>query len=217
MTDLSFEVLDVSVESYAASPQLKARVRITERSREVVHAMVLRCQVRIEPERRRHSPLEEEGLRSVFGDRDRWSATMGPLLWMHSNTTVQGFTGSTEVNLPLPCSYDFDVTGSRYLHALEDNEVPVPLILMFSGMVFTRGRSGFGVEQVSWDREAGYDMPVKVWRRMMDLYYPSMGWIRLDRRVLDDLAKYRAQNGFVSWDETVEALIDLQRGVRLAE
>ena len=37
---------------------------------------------------------------------------------MQCNTTVQGFTGSTEVDLALPCTYDFEVVGSRYLHAL---------------------------------------------------------------------------------------------------
>ena len=44
---------------------------------------------------------------------------------MHTSTTVQGFTGTTDVDLPLPCSYDFDVVGSRYLHALGDGSVPL--------------------------------------------------------------------------------------------
>ncbi len=73
---------------------------------------------------------------------------------MQCHTTVQGFTGSTEVDLALPCTYDFEVTGSSYLHALGDGDVP--LDFLFSGTVFTRGGTGFGVEQVPWDREARY-------------------------------------------------------------
>ena len=70
---------------------------------------------------------------------------------------VQGFTGVTEVDLALPCTYDFDVTGSRYLHAVGDGTVP--LVLLFSGTVFTKGEHGFGVQQVPWDCEARLPAP----------------------------------------------------------
>ena len=59
---------------------------------------------------------------------------------MHCAAMVQGFTGTTEVDLPMPCTYDFEVTGSKYLHALRDGFVP--LLLLFSGTVFTRGQLG---------------------------------------------------------------------------
>ena len=88
--------------------------------------------------------------------------TLKPFQWMQCNTTVHGFTGETEVDLALPCTYDFDVVASRYLHALGDGAVP--LTLLFSGTVFTRGDNGFAVEQVPWGCEARYQMPVQVWR-----------------------------------------------------
>lgn len=211
MSSYGFTVLDVFVEPYAAAPQLTARLRVEETSGLTVHAIALRCQVRIEPQRRGYSDDDEIGLRALFGDRDRWADTLKPFLWMQCNTTVQGFSGVTEVDLPLPCTYDFDVVGSRYLHALGESGSPekdvVPLSLLFSGTVFTKGAAGFGVEQVPWDCDATYPMPVAVWRQMMDLYYPHTGWIRLDRDVVTRIADYRARHGLITWEETVQRLL----------
>ena len=58
--------------------------------------------------------------------------------WLHASTVAQGFTGRTEIDLPLPCTYDFEVSGTTYLHALRDGEIP--LLFLFSGTVFTAGR-----------------------------------------------------------------------------
>ncbi|WNI18875.1 DUF6084 family protein [Actinacidiphila sp. ITFR-21] len=205
MTGLAFSVLDVIAEPYTVAPQLTARLRIEEDSGERIHAIVLRCQVRIEPQRRPYDDAEQQGLRGLFGGRERWSQTLRPFQWMQCGTTVQGFAGATEVDLALPCTYDFDVIGSRYLHALGDGEVP--LTLLFSGTVFTRGAAGFGVRQVPWDCEARYRMPVAVWRRMIGHHYPNSGWIRLDQDVLDTIADFRARRGLISWDETVRTLL----------
>lgn len=205
MSNYTFSVADIFAEPYAVAPQLTARLRIAEATGQQIHAVALRCQVRIEPQRRRYDEEEQRGLLSLFGDRDRWVDTLRPLLWMHCNTMVPGFSSVTEVDLVLPCSYDFDVVGSRYLHALSDGTVP--LSLLFSGTVFTRGSSGFGVEQVPWDCEARYDLPVSVWRQLIDSYFPNTGWIRLDRELLTSLADYRARHGLLSWDETVQTLL----------
>ncbi|WP_328535371.1 DUF6084 family protein [Streptomyces sp. NBC_00344] len=205
MSALGFSVLDVLAEPFTVVPQLTARLRIEGDPAERVHAIVLRCQVRIEPQRRSYGESEEEGLRGLFGGRDRWPDTLKPFLWMQCNTTVQGFTGTTEVDLALPCTYDFDVIGSRYLHALEEGTVP--LTLLFSGTVFTKGSAGFGVRQVSWDCEAGHRMPVSVWRQMITFHFPNSGWIRLDQDVVDRIADFRARRGLISWDETVRTLL----------
>ncbi|WP_328914289.1 MULTISPECIES: DUF6084 family protein [unclassified Streptomyces] len=205
MSGLGFSVLDVFAEPYTVVPQLTARLRIEEQTGERVHAIVLRCQVRIEPQRRHYDDAEENGLRGLFGGRERWPDTLKSFQWMQCHTTVQGFTGSTEVDLALPCTYDFDVIGSRYLHALGDGSVP--LALLFSGTVFTKGAAGFGVRQVPWDCEARHAMPVEVWRRMIGFHYPNSGWIRLDRDVLDRIADFRARRGLIGWDETVSTLL----------
>lgn len=205
MSNYGFTVLDIFAEPYAAAPQLTARLRIEETTGQVVHAIALRCQVRIEPQRRAYTEADETGLLALFGDRDRWPQTLKPFLWMQCNTTVQGFTGVTEVDLPLPCTYDFEVVGSRYLHAISADTVP--LSFLFSGTVFTRGVSGFGVEQVPWDCDATHQLPVTVWKQMMDLYYPHTSWIRLNLDLLDQLADYRARHGLTTWEETVQRLL----------
>lgn len=205
MTALAFTVLDVVAEPYAVSPQLTARLRVEETTGATIHAIALRAQVRIEPQRRAYSEDEELGLLALFGGRSRWRETLRPFTWMQCNAMVQGFTGSTMVELPLPCTYDFEVTGSKYLHALTAGVVP--LELLFSGTVFTRGAHGFGVEQVPWECEAGYALPVGVWEQLVQLSYPNTGWLRLDRDVLGALARYRADRGLTSWEATVETLL----------
>jgi hypothetical protein len=210
MGTYSFSILDIFAEPYAADPQLTARLRIHESSGETIHAIALRCQVRIEPQRRRYDEADETGLRALFGERDRWTQTLKPFLWMQCNTMVQGFTGSTEVDLALPCTYDFDVTGSRYLHAVGDGAIP--LVLLFSGTVFTKGGRGFEVQQVPWDCEASYQLPVAVWKQMIASYFPNTGWIRLDHEVLAELADFKSRRGLTSWEETVQVLLGSRDG-----
>jgi hypothetical protein len=200
-----FTVADIVAEPYAAAPQLTAKLRIQETTGQRIHAIALRCQVRIEPQRRSYDEADESGLRGLFGERDRWAQTLKPFLWMQCSAMVQGFTSVTEVDLALPCTYDFEVAASRYLHSL--GEGTVPLALLFSGTVFTKGSTGFGVEQVPWDCEAAYRLPVTVWRQMIASYFPHTGWLRLDHDVLTALGDYRARHGLTSWEETVQVLL----------
>ena len=210
MSAFSFTIVDIFAEQYAATPQLTVRLRIEESTGQTIHAIALRCQVRIEPQKRPYDVADETGLRALFGDRDRWTDTLKPFLWMQAGAMVQGFTDITEVDLPLPCTYDFDLTGSRYLHAVGEGEIPI--VLLFSGTIFTRGANGFGVEQVPWDCEASYRLPVSVWHQMIDFYYPNTGWLRLDRDVLTALADFRSQHGLTTWEETVGALLEAKDG-----
>jgi hypothetical protein len=203
--DWTFTVLDIAATPYAAAPELTARLRVETASVVQVHAVALRCEVQIEPQRRRYDMDDAVGLRALFGDRDRWSQTLKPFPWMQSHTTVQGFTGSTDAELALPCTYDFDITGSRFLHAVGAGTVP--LALLFSGTAFVRGAEGLAVERIPWDSEARYDMPVQVWREMLESYFPRSGWIRLEHDVLSALGDYRSRLGLVSWEEAVTRLL----------
>ncbi|MDQ1483776.1 MAG: hypothetical protein QOF35_1852 [Actinomycetota bacterium] len=205
MTDLSFAVVDLAPEPYAVSPILTVRLRIDDSSGEPIHAIALRAQVRIEPQLRRHSQAEAEALADMFGPRERWTDTLRSFLWMQASTLVQGFTGSTEVDLPLSCTYDFEVTASKYLHALRDGAVP--MVLLFTGTVFTKGTAGFGVEQIPWDKEVRYEMPVRVWRDLVAQNFPATGWLRLDHDVLGTLAAYKASHGLTTSEEAVTDLL----------
>jgi hypothetical protein len=208
---LTFAVRDIVAEPHAVTPQLTAKPRIEDDAGRRVHAMVLRCQVRVEPQRRGYDDAEGEALRGLFGGRERWVDTVRSFPWLRCDTTVPGFAGATEVDLGLPCTYDLDVVGSAYLHALHAGTVP--LTLLFSGTVFVPGATGFAVEPVPWDQTATYDLPVMVWRQMIEQYFPGTGWIRLDREMLDALAVVRARRGHVSWEETLRSLIPAHDGV----
>ena len=201
--DLSFTVLDAAPEPYAAAPALLFRMRAAESTGAAVHAMALRVQITIEPQRRRYD--DPGAFADLFGTPDRWAGTLRPFLWTHASTMVPGFTGATDFDLPVPCTYDFEVAAAKYLHALRDGEVP--LTLLFSGTVFTRGSAGFGVEQVPWHLEAAYRLPVAVWRSTMDRFFPNGGWIRLDRETLDALARYRSARGLTSWEQALGELL----------
>lgn len=205
MSDLAFSIRDIVVEAYAAAPQLTVKLRIEESTGSVIHAIALRVQVQIEPQKRGYEPAETAMLGDQFGARDRWSTTLKPFQWMQCGVMVQGFTGSAEVDVPLPVTYDFEVTASKYLHALRSGLVPIAML--FSGTVFTRGLTGFGVEQVPWDREARYSMPVRVWEDLVALYFPNSGWLRLDRDTLVALSNVKSVGGFTTWDETVWSLL----------
>ncbi len=201
MSDLDFEVLGVTPDPYAAAPTLLFKLKIDENTGSRVHSVALRCQIRIEPQRRLHSPAEEEHLLALFGETPRWGDTLKPFLWTHAMTMVAGFSETTEVELPVPCTYDFEVAAAKYLHALEDGDVP--LVMLFNGTVF----SAAGVEPVPWHKECHFKMPATVWRQLMDLYFPNSGWVRLRRETLDDLERFKASHALATWDQAIEALL----------
>jgi hypothetical protein len=205
MPELTFTVVDIAPEPYAAVPTLLARVRVEERTGEQVHALALRAQLRIEPQKRRYDDTEEQALLDLFGDRTRYAQTLKPFSWLHTSTVAQGFTGATELDLVLPCTYDFEVSGTKYLHALRDGEIP--LLFLFSGTVFTRGATGFSVAQVPWDHEAAYRLPVAAWRDLMEAHFPGTQWLRMSRDTVDALAHYRHVRGLTSWDAVVTELL----------
>jgi hypothetical protein len=205
VTALSFSVVSSRAEPHAAVPTIMLRLRVEEADGFSVHAVALRCQIRIEPQRRRYSPDEEVRLYEMFGETPQWGDSLRPFLWTHVSTTIGKFDGATEFDLAVECTYDFDVAGAKYLHGLAEGDIP--LILLFSGTVFTRGDSGFSAEPLSWSLEASHKLPVTVWRDMMDLYYPNSGWIRVQRDTLDDLQRFRAYRGLPTWDQAFAQLL----------
>ena len=205
MSELVFDCVGAVAERYAAVPTLTLKLRLSETTGAQVHAIALRSQIRILPQRRRYSPAESERLLELFGEPARWGETLKPLQFANLAVMVPGFSGSLEFDLPVPCTYDFEVVSAKYFHALDEGQIP--LLLLFSGTVFTKGERGFAVEQVPWHKEASYAMPVQVWREVMDLYFPNSGWIRLRRDTLDALQRYRTDQALATWDEAFERLL----------
>jgi hypothetical protein len=205
MADLAFDCVGARAEPYAVTPTLTLALRITETSGAAVHAIALRCQIRIEPQRRRYSDAEARRLHDLFGDTSRWADTLKPLQLTNLAVMVPGFTGTAEVDLPVPCTYDLEIASTRYCHSLDDGTVA--LLLLFSGTVFVKTPHGFAVEQVPWSAEAGYCLPVATWREMVDRYFPNSGWIRCDRSTLDALSEYKSRHALPTWDGTIQALL----------
>lgn len=204
MTEFAFTCTGVRAEPYAMGPTLVFRLRVTASPSTRVHALALRCQIRIEPARRGYGDAEAAALTDLFGERSRWGSSLKPVQFAQVQVMVPGFTGEVETDVAVPCTYDMDIASTRYFDALEDGEVP--LLMLFSGTAFT-GEGGFRVEPVPWDKEAGFRMPVKTWREMVEAHFPGSGWIRLPRDTMDALVAYRSRHALPSWQETVEALM----------
>ncbi len=205
MNELRFDCLGARAEPHAAFPTLVFRLRVTEPSLDGVHAVALRCQIRVEPHLRRYGPAEAELLGDLFGDPSRWGDTLKALQFANVSVMVPAFRGITEVDVPVPCSYDLEVAAGKYFAALDDGEIP--LVLLFSGTVFARSEGGFTVGQVPWRCEARHRLPVAVWRELMDRYFPETGWLRLRRDTLRALHRFKSERALPTWDETVEALL----------
>jgi uncharacterized protein DUF6084 len=209
MAELSFACLNVQPERYAAAPTLLFTLKVAGPAEQRVRAIALRCQIRIEPARRAYSDKEANRLLDLFDERGRWGDTLKPFQFANTSTTVASFTGSAEVDVTVPCSYDMEVAAGRYFHGLEDGEIP--FILLFSGTVFGDGENGMWIEQLPWHAEARYRMPVTVWREMMDIHFPGSGWLRLRRDTIDALAEFRATRISPTWDDAIIAALDAAR------
>ena len=212
MPDLHFAIDDVSAVRNAATPQLSFRVRITNSEPESVQSVALRAQVQIEPVRRRYSAGEQEHLKELFGEPERWSQSLHPLLWANVNVNVPGFNGMTVVDVPVPCTFDFNVAVTKYSYGLENGEIPTSVL--FSGTVFHAGRVGLQIAQIPWDREASYRLPVRVWKEMMDLYYRDTAWLCLARETFERLHEYKGRHGLHTWEQAFERLLGVTAAVK---
>ncbi|MDQ2873279.1 MAG: DUF6084 family protein [Candidatus Eremiobacteraeota bacterium] len=205
MSDLKFEVIGARAERYAATPLLMLRLRITESSGARIATLALRAQIQIESRERHYSGAEEGRLYELFDTPSRWGQTQRTLLWTHVSAMVPEFEGSVEIDLPVPCTYDFEVASSKYLDALRDGEIPVTLL--FSGTLFTRDVGGFGAEMIPWEKEARCRIPVAAYREALDAHFPNSAWIRVRRESFDVLYEFKARKGLRTWDEALDALI----------
>jgi hypothetical protein len=208
MPDLSFEVVGAQVPAFAAVPLLCFKLRIVNaRAHEPVQSVALRCQIQIETTRRRYGPEAQARLLEVFGEPRRWGETLHALLWTHASLVVPAFEEETLVDLPVPCSYDFEVVSTKYFDALQDGEIP--LTFLFSGTIFYRDMEGdLQVAQVPWSREATYGLPLSLWRETIARFYPQSAWIRLHKTIFDRLAAYKAAHGLPTWEEALLRLLE---------
>jgi len=205
MAELSFDCIGTKVDRYAVVPALSLVLRISETSGQRVEAIAMRCQIRIEPARRRYSAAEAQRLNDLFGDTERWADTLRPMQFSTVATMVPGFSGAIEIELPVTFTYDLEVGSVRYFDSLEAGEIP--LRLLFSGTVFTVADGRIQVQQVPWSKEAAYRLPVPVWREAIDAHFPNSAWIKMSRQTLEELQRFKSAHALPTWDLTLDALL----------
>jgi hypothetical protein len=205
MIEPSFAVTGARVERHAAVPTLKLALTIDVPDGRALAGMALSCQLRLEPQQRRHAPDEEARLTDLFGAPARWPTTMKSLPWVDTSLLVPAFDGHAEVELTVPCSYDLEVSAARYFHSLDGGEVPVRLL--FRGTVFARGERGLEMTPLPWSREATWRLPLSLWRAAVEDVFPDAGWLRLRKQTIDALLSFKGRHALGSWDRVIEALL----------
>lgn len=217
MPDLTFQVEGIEATPFAAVPTLSIKLRIAnDEAQQTIHSIALRCQIQIEATRRQYDVEEQARLVDLYGEPDRWSQTLKSMLWTHVSVIVPPFAGETVVDLPLPCTFDFNVAATKYLAGLEHGEVP--LCLMFSGTIFYETSEGMlQATQISWNKEVSFRLPVSVWRQMIDHYYPNTAWLCLRRDLFDRLHQYKMRNSIPTWEQALEQLLSTTEELEVEE
>lgn len=203
--ELDFACTSVQALRPAATPTLRITLAL-DAGDAAVRSVLLDVQVQIAATRRRYDADEQAQLADLFGQPERWGATLRTLPWLRATLVVPPFAGTTTAQLDIPCTYDFEVAAARYLAALRGGDVPLELLL--SGTVFHAGGAGtMQVSRIGWDRELACALPVATWRAAIDQHFPGAAWLRLDRAAFDRLATFRAQRALPSWEAVVEELL----------
>lgn len=197
VSDLTFRIASAQANRHAACPTVAFALHISATPR--VEALVLRAQVRIEPQWRTYGAAEELLLNDLFGTPDRWGTTLRALSWADVSITVPGFEDQTQVELPVACTYDFDFAATRFFNALGEGEIP--LRFLFSGAIFRSGPGGFSTERISWSSECAYRMPLAVWHEAMRACYGEDALIRVSVETFKRLHSYRVAAGVTTWDD----------------
>lgn len=207
MPDLDFEVTGVDPAARGLTPLLHFKLKITNRpEEETINSVMLQAQIQIQSPQRAYSPNEKETLFELFGPPEQWGQTLRNKLWTHAHTNVGSFRGTTEAVLAVPCSYDLNLAATKYFYGIEEGEVP--LLFLFSGTIFYAGADArLQVQQISWNKEAVYRMPVARWQELMERHYPNSAWLYLERDIFDRLYEYKRHAGVATWEQAFEKLL----------
>lgn len=108
--------------------------------------------------------------------------------------------------MPIQCTYDLNITATKYFYALNEGEVP--LLFLFSGTIFYAAPDGrLQAQQIPWEKECIYSMPVRIWQELMEYHYPNSAWVSLHRHVFEKLYAYKRRQGLPTWEQTIERLL----------
>jgi uncharacterized protein DUF6084 len=200
--EIAFTIRDAAPLEHAAAPTLNFALDVS--SALEVRSIVLDVQLQIAARRRAYDASVHERLFELFGPPDAWGTSLRTLPWTRMTVVVPPFAGSTVVDLQVPCSYDLEVTASRYFDALEDGEVP--LEFLFSGTVFYG--EPLQAARLSWESEAEYRLPVRVWKATMERHFRDTAWLRVRKDRFDRLVSYKSRRALASWEDVVDELLE---------
>jgi Family of unknown function (DUF6084) len=204
--DLNFQIDSVVPLRNAAAPTLVFKLNVTSSTAETIHTVLLSCQIMLEVRRRGYNADEQEKLLDLFGRPELWDRSLRSLFWTNVGGTIPAFTSNAIVDLKVPCTFDLNVAATKYFAGLEAGDVP--LLLLFSGTIFYAGEDRvLQVTQIPWEKEASYRLPVRVWREMMDIYYPNSVWLNLRRDVFERLNRYKMRSGIPTFEQALERII----------
>jgi hypothetical protein len=218
MPALAFEITDVETAPRTVAPLLMFHLEVTNLpAEEQIQGVILEMQIQFLCPQRSYTDLEKENLIELFGPPDCWGQTLRDRLWTHATATLGSFAGTARTRVAVPCTFDLNLSASRFLHGLEEGDVP--LLFLFSGTAFHAGPDGqLQAHRIAAGSECTYKMPVGLWRGMMDKHWPNAAWLACDRAVFDRLWDYKRRNQLSDWDQTLEHLLeDARRAGTLGE
>jgi hypothetical protein len=207
MPDLNFRIIDVEPATRGMVPLLVFNLEVTnEPPEELIQSATLQVQIYFESQKRAYNPREKEKLVDLFGTPDRWGQTLGNRLWTLATAAVWPFSGKTTTSIPVPCTFDLNVSAAKYFYAIEDGDVP--LLFLFSGTVFYSTPDGrLQAQRISHEKECTWHMPGKVWHDLMNHHWPNAAWIDVQRDTFDQLYEFKRHAGLPTWEQAFERLL----------
>ena len=155
MSELAFTIVDARVEPYAVIPTLVFRSK-SPRAR-ASRFMRSRCAARSRSSRGNGAiaSAKKSARLSFSARRIAGVIPCARCLWTQVSLMVPGFDDKTMIDVPITCTYDFEVVAAKYL-AVARRRRSAAACFLFSGTIFARGQLGFSVEQISWEKEAKF-------------------------------------------------------------
>jgi Family of unknown function (DUF6084) len=125
MIDLDFTVKEVAIARNSAIPTLLFRLRISTSEPDTpVENVMLQAQLRIEATHRSYTQSERERLVDLFGSAEDWGRALRNVMWTNVSMLVPAFNETCTIELPVPCSYDFDLAATKFSYGAETGQCP---------------------------------------------------------------------------------------------
>jgi hypothetical protein len=202
-----FTVIGARADTVAASPTVIFSLKVKEPSEREIYTIALSTQILVDPTGRGYDKQAREALSDLFGPPEGMVGSLQSLVWGRVDVLAPSFTDEAIFELPVPCTYDLEVSSAKYFASLRDGVVP--LDFHFSGTIFYRGElDRLQLTQVPWSCTARYRMPVSVWREAIAARFARTGWVRLQEETIGRLRRRQAERGSPSLDALMAELLE---------